>query len=371
MSERPNEQTKAEQLHAQLLELMRTMTPGQRMKSVRQMMQEYSVSQLTVDRVLAWLESAGRIERRPGSGIFVRQQASPAALRIAFVAPDWPSQSMLEMEEFLKREAANVGCSLHRWTYAIGSPVWNRLPFNDFDALIIMPEIDYIPVEFLVAVKRAPIPIVFRGAALKEIPVSSISSNPWAIGAKAAHYMVSRGHSRLAVLISEPTVSVVIRERAHGFKVMAEMLGAQVIEIDCQVKAGAYAPQQTHESLARWLRENPVDFSAMMAVSDETALAAMRAFADHGIAIPDQVSIIGCDGLRAGAFFHPPLTTVVSDPQEMARDTIAAVQSIAREPGRVIKKMFVPEVMERKSVKDLLQHHNLAPIQRTRLLSPS
>jgi DNA-binding LacI/PurR family transcriptional regulator len=43
------------------------------------------------------------------------------------------------------------------------------------------------------------------------------------------------------------------------------------------------------------------------------ALGALSAFKEHGIAVPDQVSVIGFDGLPEAQFYQPPLSTIYQD----------------------------------------------------------
>jgi DNA-binding LacI/PurR family transcriptional regulator len=48
-------------------------------------------------------------------------------------------------------------------------------------------------------------------------------------------------------------------------------------------------------------------------VSDEIALGALKELSARGLVVPDQIGIVGFDGVRAGAWSTPPLTTVESD----------------------------------------------------------
>ena len=50
--------------------------------------------------------------------------------------------------------------------------------------------------------------------------------------------------------------------------------------------------------------------TAIFAASDPIAIGAMKAMADHGISVPDQVSIVGFDNIHLTKYTSPPLTTV-------------------------------------------------------------
>lgn len=347
------EKSKVEMLRDKLLTRLEQMTPGARVMPVRQIMQEYGISQLTVVQALSRLETEGRIARDAGKGYFVRDCSKTDMFRIGFIAPDWPAQSVLEMEEFLKQVAPEFSCTVSRVNYKIGSDLWNNFPYRDFDGLVIIPESDFISVDVLSKAVSSPIPVVFRSVALKDVKVSSVAGDSFAIGGKAAAYLIGKGHRRLALLISEPTSAAVVRDRCEGFRLIAEMAGVELTVIDCQVKSGEYSPEKTYQVMRGWLQDHSLDFSAIFAITDETASATMRAFVEHGIAIPDQISVLGCGGLRQGAYFYPPLTSVTIDPILISRLTIQSVLEQVKDRSCVIKKLVAPEVLERNSVKNM------------------
>ena len=71
-------------------------------------------------------------------------------------------------------------------------------------------------------------------------------------------------------------------------------------------EASGYAAAVTLLARAR-------DFDAIFAASDLIAIGAMRALAEAGQRVPEDVKIIGFDDLPAATLAHPPLTTVAQD----------------------------------------------------------
>jgi len=61
---------------------------------------------------------------------------------------------------------------------------------------------------------------------------------------------------------------------------------------------------------ANELMERGVDFTAMVAFNDIAAIGAIRAFINHGLRVPEDVSIVGFDDIQGAAFHHPSLTTI-------------------------------------------------------------
>lgn len=55
------------------------------------------------------------------------------------------------------------------------------------------------------------------------------------------------------------------------------------------------------------------EVSAVFAANDEVALGLIRAFTERGIGVPDEISVVGYDGIELAEFSAPPLTTVRQD----------------------------------------------------------
>ncbi len=53
--------------------------------------------------------------------------------------------------------------------------------------------------------------------------------------------------------------------------------------------------------------------TALFAANDQMALGALRALADAGLHVPDDVAVIGFDDIADAAEFRPPLSTVRQD----------------------------------------------------------
>src|SRR5690606_8239783 len=70
-------------------------------------------------------------------------------------------------------------------------------------------------------------------------------------------------------------------------------------------------------SVGRSLVEDGDVPTAVFAANDQLALGLLRAFAEEGIRVPDDVSVVGFDDIDGSAYFHPPLTTVRQEFREL------------------------------------------------------
>ena len=80
--------------------------------------------------------------------------------------------------------------------------------------------------------------------------------------------------------------------------------------------------------------------TALIAYNDDTALAAMGVFAQQGIEVPGDVSVIGWDDSQLAALSMVGLTSVIQQPAELAR---LAVE-------RVVERINQRRVTEREIV---------------------
>ena len=89
-------------------------------------------------------------------------------------------------------------------------------------------------------------------------------------------------------------------------------------------------------------------FDALFAATDIIAISAVRALAASGLAIPDDVAVVGFDGIEMGAHVHPTLTTVRQDLNRGARLLVDLL--LRRIAGEAVESVTMPgELVVRES----------------------
>ncbi|KUM33266.1 LacI family DNA-binding transcriptional regulator [Arthrobacter sp. EPSL27] len=113
---------------------------------------------------------------------------------------------------------------------------------------------------------------------------------------------------------------------------------------------GDWSPGWAHATGHRLVSEKKVP-QAVFAASDHTALGLIRAFAECGIRVPEDVSIVGFDDVEGSDFFLPPLTTVRQDFGALAHASIEVllgaiegreVDRPPSEPTLVVRASAIP-----------------------------
>jgi DNA-binding LacI/PurR family transcriptional regulator len=118
---------------------------------------------------------------------------------------------------------------------------------------------------------------------------------------------------------------------------------------------GDWSPKWAYETGLRLVEEGNIP-QAIVAASDHTALGVIRAFAEKGVRVPEDVSIVGFDDIEGSDYFLPPLTTVRQDFTALADASIEVllgaiggreVDRTPSPPTLVVRMSSAPAVTQR------------------------
>jgi LacI family transcriptional regulator len=152
----------------------------------------------------------------------------------------------------------------------------------------------------------------------------------------AVEHLLALGHLRMG-FISGPQDLSSARTRRHAFlECLAEhgLTGREsyIVEGDHKVEGGYRA---MHSLLQ--LSERP---TAVLASNDLTALGALRALADEGVSVPEEMSLIGFDDIQISGYMQPPLTTIRLSREELGRKAFELLASALREEFPVGRRLY-------------------------------
>jgi LacI family transcriptional regulator len=132
--------------------------------------------------------------------------------------------------------------------------------------------------------------------------------------------------------------------------VVARELGIAVRpELTVQLKLRVSTPELGFVPACELLNRK-VDFTALVCYDDIAAIGALRAIRDHGLRVPEDISVVGFDDIQSAAFQNPSLTTIRQPLHEMgriaARIVLERVRGQAEAPGMMA---VLPELIIRES----------------------
>ena len=120
--------------------------------------------------------------------------------------------------------------------------------------------------------------------------------------ADALQHLAALGHTRLAYL-GGPSGSWAAGERRSAVRSTSRAGGMQVVELT--------VAEPTFEATAIVVPEIVASgVSAVLAFNDQMALGVVAGLTSLGIAVPDDVSVVGFDDVPMAAMVAPPLTTI-------------------------------------------------------------
>ena len=152
----------------------------------------------------------------------------------------------------------------------------------------------------------------------------------------AVDHLVALGHRDIAHIDGGDTVISAARRSAyftamerHGLSALARVVAGGQSQVDGL--AGA-----------RLLCASDRPPTGLVAYNDDVAVAAIGVFAQHGIAVPEGISVIGYDDSSMAGLSPVPLTTIAQRPDELAR--LAVERMVARvEQRRIVDREIVLE----------------------------
>lgn len=97
------------------------------------------------------------------------------------------------------------------------------------------------------------------------------------------------------------------------------------------------------------------DLTAVFAANDQMALGLLAAFADAGLRVPDDVSVIGFDDIPEAHYFHPGLSTVRFDFEAVGR--LAVDRILALMGSDDVENVVIPPVGATLVARHSATHH--------------
>jgi DNA-binding LacI/PurR family transcriptional regulator len=335
--------------------------PGVRLPSEFELVQSYGASRVTVSRALKELQIGGYIDRRAGSGTYVRTTHA-AQHTFGLLIPELGQteifepicQGMVEAQQS-QNHVLVWGRSLagSDTTVADAKEVCSRLIANKVSGVFFAP-VEGTPIKneinqaVVTQMSEARIPVVLLDRDIVDYPERScfdvVGIDNRRAGCVATQHLVSAGCRRIA-FIGRPHLAPSCVARSVGFR-------------------DALANSQTAVSPPVVERLDPTDKKAVQDVidrhkpdgivcsNDRTAAQLMRTLFELRIPVPKQVRIVGFDDVKYASLVTVPLTTIhqpcdqlgaaaiqamvqrIATPDMPARDILVDFQLIVRDSSR-------------------------------------
>lgn len=167
------------------------------------------------------------------------------------------------------------------------------------------------------------------------------------MGRLAMQTLIDAGHTKIAIFGGARQSDDGFGQRYQGAMEALEKAG---IPFDGERYVDTRFSLRGAYDTARGFFAMKPDTTAVFAMSDTVAMGVIRALADVGRRVPQDVSVVGYDGIEMGKYFLPRLTTVEQPINDIARESVAMLMGML-EKGEEPRHVVVPaSLITRESV---------------------
>jgi GntR family transcriptional regulator, arabinose operon transcriptional repressor len=315
--------------------------PGDRLPSEADLVRQYGASRITVGRAMRDLKERGLVERRVGSGTYVKTPFVENALSFGLLIPNLGETSIFEAicqgmaSSPLAREHVLVwggSFEAHRskeqWALELCDQyIARRVSGVFFAPLELSADKDAVNQKVARALDRAGIPVVLLDRTVVAYPQRGhhdlVGIDNRRAGYVISDHLLRQGRRRIA-FVALPHAAPTVDARAAGYR---EALFAWNVPID---RASVYRinPMEVGEVGAMMASCRP---EAIVCANDSTAAHLMQTLLRLGYTIPCDVALVGIDDLPFADLLPVPLTTLRQPKRQIGEAAMAVMlQRIAQ-----------------------------------------
>lgn len=305
------------------------------------------VSEETRERVLAVAKRLGYRPNRLAQGLRGKKVGT-----IGVVVADLANPFFVEVVKGIEEEAYRHGFTIMVTNTnedpAKEQEVLSTLVEHQVAGLIITPsQKDDGFIQFL---KARDVPFVLVARRFEHVTCHAVLNDDFTGAFAAVSYLVELGH-RDILFINGPHYNWSAMQRLSGYHQALERGGLPYrpeLVRSCEVTAEAAAA-----AMKDYLAAHPAP-DAVFAFSDYMAIGVVRALREQGLRVPEDVSVMGYDGIEIGASLDPPLSTVeIAKHRIGVASTQVLIELIENPAARSEPRQLVlpPRVLKRESTK--------------------
>lgn len=298
------------------------------MANLRQVAKQAGVSIATASRAINAPESVRpatreRVERAMRELLYTGARSASTEQMAGLLVPDLLNPSFARITAAIEGAAASVGWSFVVTTTGDDANLERthaqQLFTRQITTMIFVSSVAANTAEHLPhyqALLESGADLLFINGAPARLNAMAVTDDEMAAGRIAAEYLAELGHRHIGYITGKATSSLRSPLRVQGMtSVLRDIDGASLHTMhgDWGVAGGA----ATAEAL---LQKYP-ETTALICASDLTAIGALNYCRRNGIAIPDDVSVLGSDGIDACEWVRPSLSTIVQPVQAIAEFT--------------------------------------------------
>lgn len=344
-----------QKVYQYLNDIVRTMPAGEKIPPIRNLMNQFQVSQRTVDKALEALRREGWLESYAGRGTFVTRPMEskgslPAQIDFILFGDQKELQKHGFHREFLEHfstllGAEDVGLRVNVIEYEKPQQytleVIDRL---DPQALVIWNLHDR---EIANVLTERHVPYILIGPNWPAPLKNSYYIDNAAVVRLWLDHLTELGHTRIAYLhgATDQLYIKVMHDRLHYF--YEEFSHRGLVSDPDLIRHVKFTPEAGYQTVMNWL-ENGKEFTAII-IPDNIVSGVYRVIMEKGLEVGKDISVIGTDDLEWCSHLHPPLTSVRIPRKRIAERVINTLKKISQRAEEFETEIIPVELKIRQS----------------------
>lgn len=179
--------------------------------------------------------------------------------------------------------------------------------------------------------------------------LSSVSTDDHAAAACAIDYLLANGHRCIGIIGGSLKSSFASIRRFSGCLESFERAGVSFLP-DVQYQKSRFSYAGAYKALGLLYDRMP-DISALFCMSDVMAIGAVRALRDRALSVPDDVSVIGFDGIELAEYYNPKIATIKQNHEQIARRGVEILLDCIRQNARATHEVAAHTLQTGESVR--------------------
>jgi len=195
-----------------------------------------------------------------------------------------------------------------------------------------------------------PIPMIFLTMQTRS-DLFIVSVDNYTGGRTATEHLLEQGYRHIGH-ISGPLDWWEARQRKAGWQDALSEIGVQVA--DHHWEPGNWSSASGEQAIRKLLDKYP-EMEAVFVANDQMALSVLQVACEKGLQVPQDLAVVGFDGIPETAYYWPPLTTVYQDQQKLGstavRELVQIIEANQQNKAVVEPKTILlqPELIARQS----------------------
>jgi len=314
------------------------------MSSLRDVAERAGVSVATTWRVVHGMDSVrpdtrDRVERAMRELLYVPQTRTEATGAIGLLLPEFANPVFAALAQAMETHATSEG-----FATILCNTAGSALREVDYVHMLLERRVDgmvFICAEvtdvrsehdhYGQLIERGA-RLVFVNGASESLEVPAVGVDERAAGRIATEHLLELGHRRVGFVAGDP-YALPTREKMIGRE---DAMRAAGVEPNGYIAHGSFTVDGGRRVLRELLDAHPDEPpTGVICSNDLMAIGVLQEAAALGLRVPQDLSVVGFDGIEAAEWTQPALTTVEQPIDVIAKTAIAALNTQIDNPGQL------------------------------------